>query len=117
MCPKLSFLIFVLSKPSKLSSLWSHCFSGFFVFGSDGILGTPQNKTFGLESLELIWMVFSELVPEPGGDGGFGGGVEIEADEQLVGGVKSSDGLFLGVEVLDDGEASEDELSRSTRSI
>ena len=48
------------------------------------------------------------------------GGVEIEVDEQQVGGDKNSDDLLLGVEggkeINDDGEASEDELIRSTRS-
>ena len=69
---KIIFLIFALS---KLSSLRSHCFSGFLglEFGNDGMSGTPSNTTFGLESFELIWMVLSELELESKSAGGGGG--------------------------------------------
>ena len=73
LCLKIIFMIFALS---KLSSLRSHCFSGFFGlgFGNDGMSGTPSNMIFGLESFELIWMVFvSELELESRSAGGGGG--------------------------------------------
>ena len=54
---KIICMILILS---TLSSLKSHSFSGNLGlgFGNVGISGTPSNRTFGLESFELIWIVF-----------------------------------------------------------
>ena len=68
-------IILLISALSQLpSSLESYSFSGNLGlgFGNVGMSGMPSNKTFGLESLELIWIV-DGLVGERGGGLGWPG--------------------------------------------